>query len=45
MKTDHPTVELLICLCTFATFPAIAHKILNKVDHHKSPQFGFPCAL
>jgi hypothetical protein len=34
MKADHPTVELLICLCTFATFPAIAHKILDKV--HKS---------
>jgi hypothetical protein len=28
---DHPTVELLISLCTFTTFPAIAHRILDKV--------------
>ena len=39
MKSEHPTVELLICLCTFATFPAIAHKILNKVEQHKSSEF------
>jgi hypothetical protein len=31
MKTDHPTVEVLVCLCTFATFSSIAHKILDKV--------------
>jgi hypothetical protein len=38
MKSEHPTVELLICLCTFATFPAIAHKILNKVEQQKSSE-------
>jgi hypothetical protein len=30
MKAEHPTVELLICLCTFATYPLIAQRMCDK---------------
>ena len=29
MRASHPTVELLICLCTFATFPPIAQRMCD----------------